>query len=175
MQKHRPLFPGRIQGQSQGFLVLHDPEAAQRVRVSERVDRHGDGSRPLQAPGGNEFQQRLGGLGWQVVGQREKGILGRVSDVLDPVRGDANAQQVLGRQRAENLGWWRWGGRWRWRGDLLDPLPHFHDLDGAGARVRLDPASLGPGIGIVVVTDIGQEEARLGLVDDDADVAADAH
>ena len=41
--------------------------------------------------------------------------------------------------------------------------------------MRLDPPALGPGVGIVVVADIGEEEARLGLVDDDADVAADPH
>jgi hypothetical protein len=73
------------------------------------------------------------------------------------------------------LDWWGGRGRRRWRGDILDPLPHFHDLDGPSARVRFDPAALGPGVGIVVVADICQEEARLGLVDDDPDVATDPY
>ncbi len=97
------MFPRRIEGQCQGLLVLHNPETAQRVRVGERIGRRRDRSGAVQAPGGDIFQQRLGGLGGQVIGQSEKRVLGRASDVLDPIQGDTNARQVLERQRAENL------------------------------------------------------------------------
>ena len=40
--------------------------------------------------------------------------------------------------------------------------------------MRLDPPPLGPAIGVVMMTDIGEQQAAGGLVDDDADVAADA-
>jgi hypothetical protein len=39
----------------------------------------------------------------------------------------------------------------------------------------LDPTALGPAIGVVMMADIGQQKARLGLVDDDANIAAGAH
>ncbi len=40
--------------------------------------------------------------------------------------------------------------------------------------MRLDPAALGPGIGVVVMADIGDQQAVARLVDDQADVAIDA-
>jgi hypothetical protein len=40
--------------------------------------------------------------------------------------------------------------------------------------VGLDTAAFGPGIGIVVVTDEGEEEVGAALVDDNADVLVDA-
>jgi hypothetical protein len=51
---------------------------------------------------------------------------------------------------------------------------HLDDLNGAGARMRLDAAALRPGIGVVMVTDVGGQQTVAGLVDDQADVAADA-
>jgi len=43
------------------------------------------------------------------------------------------------------------------------------------AILRLDTPALSPGVRIVMVADIGEQEARLGLVNDDADVAARPH
>jgi hypothetical protein len=53
-------------------------------------------------------------------------------------------------------------------------LAHFDNLDRAGARVFRNPAPFRPGVCVVMVADIGQQDARIGLVDDDADVAAHA-
>ena len=63
--------------------------------------------------------------------------------------------------------------RRRWR-DLLDPLARFDDLDRAGARMGLDPTPLRPGVGRVVVVDIGDENTVVRLVHDQPDVAIDA-
>jgi hypothetical protein len=41
--------------------------------------------------------------------------------------------------------------------------------------VLLDAPPLGPGIGVIMVTYIGEEQARAGLMHDHSDVAADAH
>ena len=49
-------------------------------------------------------------------------------------------------------------GRADGRDKLLHALAHLDDLDCAGCRVRLDAAALGPGVGIVVVADIGEQE-----------------
>lgn len=62
-------------------------------------------------------------------------------------------------------------GRW---GDFLDAFTYFDDLHGAGGRMGFDAPPLGPGIGLVVMVDIGEEQARCSLVDNDAQVATDA-
>jgi predicted ATPase len=68
MEKDRPLLPRRIQCLGQSFLVLHDPEAAQRVRMSEGIGRD-DRRRLTQAAGADIFQQGFRCLGGEMVGQ----------------------------------------------------------------------------------------------------------
>ncbi|HRD76449.1 MAG TPA: hypothetical protein PK264_10995 [Hyphomicrobiaceae bacterium] len=41
--------------------------------------------------------------------------------------------------------------------------------------MRLDASALGPLVGIVVVIDVGEQKALRCLMDDDTDVAVDAH
>jgi hypothetical protein len=54
----------------------------------------------------------------------------------------------------------RKGGR-----DFLYPLPHLHDLDRAGLWVGLDAAAaLCPPVGVIVVADIGEQEACGGFL-----------
>jgi hypothetical protein len=60
------------------------------------------------------------------------------------------------------------------RRDLLDAFARLDDLDRAGFGVRLDAAALGPGIGVVVMADIGDEGRVAALMQDQADVAIDA-
>jgi hypothetical protein len=59
--------------------------------------------------------------------------------------------------------------------DLLDSLAYLNDLHSPGLWMGLDASPLGPAVGVVVVPDIGEQQACTGLVHDDADVAADAH
>ena len=59
--------------------------------------------------------------------------------------------------------------------NLFHPLAHLDDLDRAGRRMRLDPPPLGPGIGFVVMIDIGDEQAVFRLVHDQSQIAADAY
>ena len=54
------------------------------------------------------------------------------------------------------------------RSDLLRPLTDLHDLDGSRGRVGLDAPPFRPCIGLVVMIDIGDEEAVRALVDDQA-------
>lgn len=65
---------------------------------------------------------------------------------------------------------WREG----WRRDLLNAFAHLDDLHGTRARMRFDAPPLGPGIGSVVVIDIGDKHAVARLMHDKADVAVDA-
>ena len=176
MEEHRPALPGGVERQGKRLLVLHHAEPAQRVGMGKRVGRD-KRRRPPQHAGAGIVQQRLPRLGGQMVGQRQERILGRGLHIGDPVLGNANRQQVLGRQRLKQQprAQRRWLSRHRRRDQFLDPLPDLDDLDGAGARMRLDAAPLRPEIGVVMVADIGQQEACLGLVNDDADVAAGAH
>ena len=62
----------------------------------------------------------------------------------------------------------------RRRGDFLHTLAHLDDLNGTGSRMRLDPPAFRPGIGVVMMTNIGDQQTVAGLVHDQADVAIDA-
>ena len=57
---------------------------------------------------------------------------------------------------------------------LLHALGRGDDLNCAGPGVRLYAAALGPGVGGVVVVDIGDQQAGARLVQDQPDVAPDA-
>jgi len=57
-------------------------------------------------------------------------------------------------------------------GDLLHRLPYLDELRGACLRMRLDPPPLGPSIGLVVMVDVAEQQARARAMDDDADVLA---
>jgi hypothetical protein len=58
---------------------------------------------------------------------------------------------------------------------FLDSLPDLDQLCRAGARMPLDPPPLRPRIGLVVMIDVAQQDALLGLVHDQANVAADPY
>jgi hypothetical protein len=115
-----------------------------------------------------------------VAGEIEEAVLIGGAHGGEPIGGDADRQQRLMDQRLE-----RAPGRGRLarrkheieaalRRDLLHALARLDDLDRAGLGVRLDPAALGPGIGVVVMADIGDEGRVAALVQDQADVAIDA-
>src|SRR3989304_3099572 len=53
--------------------------------------------------------------------------------------------------------------------------PYLNQLGGARPRMRLQLAALGPVVGFVVMIHIAKQQAALCLVDDQADIAADAH
>ena len=138
-----------------------------------------------QPAGGGVFEQRFGGLGRQVRRQREETVLAGRADVGQPVGGHADGEQRIVVQRGKQRRWGRLlllalGGlgkdeiERRRRGDFLHALAHLDDLDRAGARMRLDPPAFGPSVGVVVVADIGDQQALARLVNDQADVAIDA-
>ena len=123
---------------------------------------------------GGEVDQRLEGLGREVVGEVEQGVLGRR-------RGRRRASPG-GRRRARRVGVRGAGEEAGLRAartgarddDLLDPLADLDELGGAGRGVGLEAAALGPGVGGVVVADPGEQEVGAALVEDDAEVAVDA-
>jgi hypothetical protein len=57
---------------------------------------------------------------------------------------------------------------------LLDGLADLDDLGGARGRVALELPPLGPGVGVVMVADVGEKRGAVLLVEDDADVAVHA-
>jgi hypothetical protein len=71
--------------------------------------------------------------------------LGRHAVAEQRIVGDAREQQRLRCGYRRDYGWY---------GDVLDPLGEFDELGGTCRRVPFDPASLGPRIGHVVVTNI---------------------
>ena len=188
MQENRPFLPRVIERGLEFLYVLDHAEAAQCIRMSERACPRRRRRRPIEHAGGDVLQQRLGGLRRQVVGQREEAIVVGRLHVGDPVLRHADREEIVAAELGEQ---WRARGRGRRQRDLdrltklecvlrrqpdchlLDALANFHDLQGAGLRMRLDPAALGPAIGVVVMADIGEQQAAAGLVHDDADVAAD--
>lgn len=106
-----------------------------------------------------------------MVGQGEEAVLRGGLHVGHPVLRHADGQKVLGRQPAEQ----RRGRRGRGGAEqVLDALPDFPDLHRAGAGMRLDAAPFRPGVGVIMVADIGEQETGFGLMHDHAQVAADA-
>ena len=59
--------------------------------------------------------------------------------------------------------------------DLLDRLAYLDQLCCAGFRMRFQFAPLRPVIGLVVVIDVAEQQARLAPVNDQPDVAAHPH
>ena len=185
VEEDAPFLPRKGERLFQFLLVGDQPDPPQRIGMRERI---GDGRRRRgrhQPAGGGEFEQRFGGFGRQVSRQREETVFAGRADVGQPVGGHADREQRIVVQRGKQ----RRRGRLlllalrglgkdeierRRRGDFLHALTHFDDLDGAGSRMRLDPPAFRPGIGVVVVADIGDQQAVARLVDDQADVAIDA-
>ena len=186
MQEDRPLLPGIVEGPLQRLDVRHHPEAPVCVGVRERIGvGRGCGGQDGSAPGG-ELQQRLGGLGREVIGEVEQRVLGGRADVAQPFGRHAVAEQVVvlcagedGCSRRRTAGGRGSGGRRHVRLDVPRhrDLPHrLADLDELRrprGRMPLQPPPLGPLIGGVVMVHVAEQEARRGPVDDQPDVAAD--
>ncbi len=180
MQKDRPFLPRIVQGGLQFGQVAHDTEAALGIRVVKRVSSglHLGGFARLAA--GGQFQQCLGSLGGQVVGQGQQAVFGSGFDILQPLNGYAVAQQFNVRPTGkQQFGWcaWPWC-KWQFglhidrHHHLLDSLTHLHPLRRPRAGVGFKLAALRPVISLVVVIHIAQQQTAVGLVNDDADVAA---
>lgn len=183
MQENAPAVPGRIKRLLQLLQVLDHPEAAQSVGGPEGRFRRHRRRRGEDACRG-VLEQRLGGFGGQMLGQGEELALHRRLHVGNPVSRHADGQQLIVREMGEQRRRWRDGrlrrlkpgrrlgrlGQRRRR--VFDPLANIYDLRHAGAWMGLDPPSLGPGVGFVVVVDIGEQQAGRGLVHDDAHVLA---
>ena len=142
--------------------------------MGERIGRRRRGA-GAQKAGADIFQQGFGRLGRQVVRQSEERVLGRVparrrSSPAGTPTASRSSSESGREQRRPARGSAASAGAAR-RDKLLHPLADLDDLDGAGARVRLDAPPLGPGVGVIMVTDVGQQEAGVGLVHDDAEVA----
>ena len=184
VEEDAPFLPRKGERLFQFLLVGDQPDPPQRIGMREGI---GDGRRRSgrhQPAGGGIFEQRFGGLGRQVSRQREEAVFVGRADVGQPVGGHADGEQRIivqrGKQRRRGrrllLALGRLGKdeiERRRRGDFLHALAHLDDLDRAGSRMRLDPPPFGPGIGVVVVADIGDQQAVARLVDDQADVAID--
>jgi hypothetical protein len=81
VQKDRPLFPRVIESALQFLDVAHDAEAALRVRMVEGVGGYRRCCRHPRFAARRQFQQGLGRLGRQMVGQGQQRVLGRLPDV----------------------------------------------------------------------------------------------
>ena len=186
MKEDRPLLPGRIEGLFQLLDAGDYTEAALCVGVLERRQRRWWhlGHRRLAA--GGQLQQRLRSLRRQVVGQNKQAVLVGLAHVVEPLRRDAVAQQLvvltIREQRAPGLRLPHRGRRrFRFRlrvgrdYDLADRLADLHELRRSGLRVRFELASFGPVVGLVVVIHVAQQQTALGAVDDDADVHIHPH
>ena len=57
---------------------------------------------------------------------------------------------------------------------FLDGFADLDELRSAGVGMRFQLAAARPFVGVVVMIDIAEEQARLGLVDDQAQIEADA-
>ena len=124
---------------------------------------------------GSQFQQRLRGLVWQMVGKIEEAVVVCAAHIGQPLGRYTVVQQFF----IGNVGKGEWSGLLYLHVDrdldLLDRLAHFDQLGRAGPGVGLQPALPRPAVGGIVVIDVAEQEAILCAVNDDADVRADAH
>ena len=174
VEEHRPLVPWGVERRRHLGLVLDDAKTALRVGVCKAgaVGLLDDADRRSLADGGG--QDGLLRLVGEVRGDVQDGLLRCLPHRVEPVLRHAPAQQdVIGLKGEERrpahclldvaLG-----------NDLLDGLSDLDDLGGAGPRVAVEAAALGPSVSVVVVADIGEEGVAGPLVEDDAEVEIDA-
>ena len=210
MEEYDPALPRVIECPPQLLDVGHHTEASLRVRVRKRVFMSGERSLSIRRDGlatpldphgvqrwrlaeharrrlnrratRREFQQRLGCLRRQVVGEIEQGILGRRLHVIQPLDGNAVAKQLVVRGVREDLA--RLIGNRGGRGfdidvpgnlDFAHHLANLHDLGCTRSRMLLETPSLRPAVRRVVMIDVAEQKVRTELVDDQAQVAADSH
>ena len=169
VEEDGPGLPGGVEGGLE--LGARSPSGGS--GAGRRGGRRGRacGSARGKGAGGGEGEERLGGFGGEVVHEGEEAVLVGGADVRQPVGRDAAGEEGGVVPGVEEAGG---GGRRRGRGTrFLDELADLDDLGGAGGRVGLDAAAGGPGVGVVVVADVGEEEVRAALVDDDAEVVVD--
>jgi hypothetical protein len=182
VEENAPLLPRKGQRLLQFLLVGDRANPAQRIGMLEGIGRHGSGHGQLSGRG--KFEQRFGGLGGKMNRQREEAVFVGRTDVGQPVGGHADREQriVIQRRKQRRRGCFDHlapGGlgkdkiERRRRGDILRPLANFDDLDRAGSGMRLDPPPFRPGIGGVVMVNIGNEKALVRLMHDQADIAVD--
>ena len=65
--------------------------------------------------------------------------------------------------------------RHTWERYLLHRLQYLDELHRACLRMRLDPPPLGPAVGLVMMVDVAEQQARARAMNDDADVLAHPH
>ena len=175
MQEDHPFLPGVVEGAFQLFDVVHDAEAAAGVRMLERVGLGRGMAWKRRRSAGSQFQQRLGGLVWQMVGKIEEAVVVGAAYIGQPLGRYTVVQQFF----IGNVGKGERSGLLYLHVDrdldLLDRLAHFDQLGRAGPGVGLQPALPRPAVGAVVVIDVAEQEAVLCAVNDDADVRTDAH
>ena len=185
MEEDAPFLPWEGERLLQLLLIGDRPDPPQRVGMRERIG-EGRGWRGRhQFAGGGIFEQRLAGFGREVGRQREETVFVRRSDIGQPIGGHADGQQCIVVQRSKQRPWrcrllQALGGlgedkiEGRREGDFLHPLAHLDNLNGTGSGMRFDPAAFRPGIRVVVVADVGDQQAVACLVDDQTDVSTDA-
>ena len=172
------LSQGAVERLRQFFDVLDDPEPPQRVGVGVWVGRRRRGL--VEDAGGGELQQRFRGFRRQVDGassRKASSFAARMSasqSVGTPTerrlssdslaKGRRGAAGARGCSRAARAGS---SSSTRSRTSTIWTAPVV--------RMRLDAPPRRPGVGLVVVVDIGEQQARLRLVQDDADVGVHAH
>ena len=174
MEKDRPLVPGRLQGAGQFLHVGHDPKAPLGIGMGKGIAPGHHGGAGWRGTPGRQLEQGLRRLSGQMTGQIEEAVFIGLTDIRQPVGGDAIVQQVVVRPGGEQAGLgdggYRDGG-----GDFDDALADLHELGGAGAGMDLQLASGGPFIGGIVMIDVAEQQAAVRAVDDEAQIAAGAH
>ena len=110
----------------------------------------------------------------QMSGDLQNAVLGCLAHGVQPILRHAPVQQVIIRGAREEEGLAHRLFHVALDDDVLDRLPYLDDLCGAGTGMPFELAALGPVVGVVMVSHIGQQGLTIQLVQHDADVAVDA-
>ena len=201
MKEHCPLLPRIAERALQLCDIVHDAETTLGVGMVEGIRdrgscifrggfgyhldvgvferrRLGQWLCSLGLTADRQFQQRLCRFTWQMLHQVEEAVFVGVAYVLQPFIRNATAQEIavgyLGEQQ-------RFRRRLRpclhdpRHSDLLNRLPHFHQLRRTRLRMDLQPAAYCPLVGVIMVVHVTKHGTVGGPMYDDPNVETDAH
>ena len=105
--------------------------------------------------------------------RRLHAVLGGGPDVVEPLLRNAVPQQLFVGDPGEGQrlsGSLLLGPHVDWNDYFLHHLPQLHQLGRAGGGVYLQPATLGPTVGVIVAVNVAEDDVLSGPVQDDAQV-----
>ena len=168
MEEHQPLLPRGVEDPGELVGVIDRDDVSRRRGRGVRRDRW----RRRRGPASEQVEEALLDVLGESIEVLDQRVLFGVAHPIHPVCRHADGEQERDRgfgERREDDGLILIDGA----GDDLLTLDDLDDLGLTGRRVLLDLVALRPGVRVVVVVDVAQDERVALVVHDGAHVAVD--